>query len=67
LKYTAIVVVGKVRETYEVEGVTPYQARVQAALTFIRKYKLPSKPYHLLQAGCIGLQTHRDKRVKYKP
>ena len=66
MRYTALVVVEGTREVYEVEGVTPYQARVEAALNFIKKYKLPGRPYHLLRDGCISLQTHEDKRVRYE-
>ena len=66
MRYTALVVVGETQETYEVEGDTPYQARVRAALNFIIKYHLLERPYHLLRDGCISLQTHEDKRIKYK-
>ena len=66
MRYTALVVVEGVRKTYEVEGETPYQARVEAALHFIKEYNLPARPYHLLRGGCISLQTHKDGRVKYE-
>jgi len=66
MRYTATVVVDQVKEIYEVEGATPYQARVRAALNFIKKYNLPTRPYYLLRDGSISLQTHRDRRVRYK-
>jgi len=66
LDYIATVTIEKITETYEVKGSTPYQAKIRAALLFIKKYKLPGRPYHLLRNGNISLQSKEDRRIKHE-
>ncbi len=66
MRFIVTITLGKTTENYEVEGETPYQVKVEAALQFIRKYKIPGRPYHLLRGGNISIQSKEDKRIKYE-